>query len=548
MKIFKRKFICFFILACSVKYGSAQVILDTIYVNEKLSISVRFPNIPSHWYWNPEQPPYDIESIPNSGFTVGSRTKFTPAAHLYVTVVKRSLHFLVMYKKNIDYEDYTQTDYDFTSLKKIDDRIKQREEEARNPVSRSESKTENKSENKSVSKKSGADNDDSYAYYTLLGSGDKKFKLQQYAEAKADYDKALKMRPDDQIAVQRISEVKTKLEEKDKKQKKQQDAYKNYMAAGEKSLKLNKLEEAKNSFVQALVIVEADKAATSRIAQIEEKEKLAKQNEELETNYSNTLADADKAFQKEDYEKAKALYNKALGYIKRPGPTEQIALIDKIAKEKADKEAEGKISKLKQKENEQKDKEEAAKKKKYYAALKDADGLFKDGDLAKAKLAYNKAQEIDSNDPWPRDQVNRINKLLSDQDLKEKTAKQKEAIRLEKEKKEKEVKELENRYNIALEKADKFFKDENYAEAKPAYIAAMAIIKKPWPQDQVKKIDAILAEQAATAKAEKLRLEKEKIITAKYNEVIHSADAELSKNNYAKSKKLYANALGIKPL
>ncbi len=540
MTIYKKGFFFLTLLVVFTKLTAiAQPLLDTIYVNERASVSVRFPTLPDSYRKNPEKAPYDIATIAQIGFTVSTNLKNSPPADLYVTLGKRYLHFLIMYKKNLNYNE--ESDHDYTSYKKIDNLLEERENGQKNPVV----KNADPVSPKAVDKKSAAAND-ANDYHSILENGYQKFKDQQYAEARMYYEKAHKMRPDDPIATDRLNLVKAKLEDKSKQESKEKQAYLNYIAAGQKSLKQNKLTEARISFEQALVILPNDKTATKGIESIEEKENQLKQTEDQENNYNTAFLAGDKALQKEDYQKAKAFYAQAHDILKnRPEPQEQLKNIDKIIAANAAKEQEANLTKTKKEASELKEKEAAELEKKYFTALRSADKLFANGDLIKARSAYNNVLQL-SNRQWPKDQVVKIDKLLAEQDFKEKTAKQKEAIRIETERKEKERLALEIKYNNAIEIADNLFKAGKFEEAKPAYRSAIAIIKKPWPEDQLKTIARLEAEQAAAAKAEKLRIAQEKLITDKYNNAIAAADAEFGKNNYARAKTLYANAIALK--
>ena len=66
------------------------------------------------------------------------------------------------------------------------------------------------------------------------------------------------------------------------------------------------------------------------------------------------------------------------------------------------------------------------------------------------------------------------------------------------------------------------------------------------PQEQLKKIARIEAENLQKEKEEKLRLAEEKKLTDRYNAIVQQADLELGKTNYAKAKQLYMKALNIK--
>ena len=100
---------------------------DTIYVDQKTVVAVRFPDLPSNFYTNPPGAPYNLISLP-TGFTIIARRKNTPPATLTVIENKRTHTFIIAGKKRTDNSAITETDYDFSSLKKLKERVKQLEE------------------------------------------------------------------------------------------------------------------------------------------------------------------------------------------------------------------------------------------------------------------------------------------------------------------------------------------------------------------------------------------------------------------------------------
>lgn len=593
------------------KQAGAQTLNgDTIYVNAEAEVAVRFPSLPSFFNTVPSNAPYNFKTL-GTGFTIIAKSENTAPAPLFVTEGSRSHRFVLAFKKDINYDNEAELDYDFSSTKKIDQHNKRKEAgtvkqdvtEVKPEKTKGDSRKDKKA--KVEDERSG-----SGAYYSLLESGEQKMKQQLFGEAKVDFEKAKAMRPEDLLPSQRLEEVKIKLADKEKdvqleKNKKYvavttaaksdldqkkykeaedgykqalelkpndlyatrqldkiskllneenekkdrlklQEVYKGYIADGEKALKQNQLTAARIAFEQALVITPNDALAKSKLSSIDDKEKQLKQSEELESNYNTAVLEADKLFQAGDLANAKLAYSKALTLIKRAWPQEQIAEINKLVTDKAAKEVADKQALAIKTETEKKEKETEAVEKRYFNAVQSADKLYMDGELTKAKTAYTNALQI-INRQWPKDQVILINKELAEQDLREKSEKQKLAIRLEKEKREKEAAALEAKYSAAIQTADNFFEAKNYASAKTAYANAMGIIKKPWPEEQVKKINKIEADMVAAEKAEKTRLAQEKIINTKYNSAIQSADAEYAKNNFIRARKLYLDASLVKP-
>jgi hypothetical protein len=100
---------------------------DTIYVDSKTVVALRFPSLPSNFYTNPPDAPYNFISLP-TGFTVIARKKNTALATLTVIENKRTHNFILTYKKPNANGTPMVTDYDFSSTKKLKERVKQLEE------------------------------------------------------------------------------------------------------------------------------------------------------------------------------------------------------------------------------------------------------------------------------------------------------------------------------------------------------------------------------------------------------------------------------------
>lgn len=134
---------------------------DTIYVDSGGEISINFPTNPTYWKVNPDQAPYNLKSF-GSGFTIIAKQKNTKPAFLEVIEDKRTHHFIIVYKKNINYSNLSETNYDYSNLTKLKDHVKQKEELERN-------------------------------YKITVDAADKAFQDKDYENAKVLYEQALGM-------------------------------------------------------------------------------------------------------------------------------------------------------------------------------------------------------------------------------------------------------------------------------------------------------------------------------------------------------------------
>jgi len=538
---FKKHIILLF-LSCHAAffYSNAQdgTIVDTIYTNEKIDVAVNFYSEILNFYSYPTPSKYRIKSFPElKQLRITTDRKFPAPEHLSVLIKRKTYQFIIAYKKNIDFSNFEETTYNYDE-KKIENLIEGR-------LTSSQGRKESSAKSK-AGKEAASNIQSNNDYFSILKQAYEKYKAQDYEDSKALYLKALKMRPDEIMARDGLAQVKAKLEEKEKQTAKLDAVYKGYINEGDKFLKQNKLDEARMAYQQALYIRKDDPKSKQKLAEISEKENLEAQENVKEKNYNTAMASADKAFEHADYKTAQKFYNEAISYFNRKDPNDQLKEIKRILDQQNAEIASSKALKEQKEANDKKEKENQQKQKEYYALLLKADNYFTNGDWDKAISIYNKCLGYKFDDSYPSNQIAKINKIKTEQAEFARANAKKELIKAEKERKEKEQKELENKYNTAIANADKLFNNQKYNEAKIAYKNASGIIKKPWPTEQIKKIDQIELALAAEAKEAKLKADREKAETARFNNIIKSADAYLAKSNYSEAKKQYLNALSIK--
>lgn len=510
---------------------------DTIYVNAEAEVMVRFPTMPTYFNTTPSNAPYNFKTA-GTGFTIIAKAERTKPAPLVVNEGGRTHKFLIVFKKNIDYNNDAEMDYDYSTKKKLEQHILEKESVNNNTIV-----DNNKTEKKS--KKGNKDREEDYplaGYYALLEQGDKDMKDRNYASAKNNFEKAQKLRPTDQIPKIRLDEIKAKQEEEEKLEK----AYKDYITTGDKAFKKNNLSDARVAYEQALIVKKDDSKANDRLKIISEKEKQQSAADKQESDYNSTVNDADKLFNAGDYVDAKTAYEKALTLKKEKWPQEQLKKITKlqaelVAKQKSDEEKQIKENAV--------NAEKIKKEKTYSDAVNAGDKYFAAKDYSNATTAYKKALSID-NKQWPNDQLKKISKLIKQAEEDKKAMAKAETEKQAKERKQQEEKEKQARekeYKATIQDADKLFKKKDYNSAKEIYLKATLLTDKSYPQEQVAAIDKITDEIAAKANVEKLKQAKEAELNDKYNSIVKNADAEFSKSNYIKARKLYNDASQIKP-
>ncbi|MEO6718944.1 MAG: hypothetical protein ABIN67_01220 [Ferruginibacter sp.] len=581
------------------KAGAQVITGDTIFVNAEAEVAIKLPSRPSDFYTNPKTAPYDIKSL-SSGLTIMSKTENSKSAALFVTEGGRSHSFVIVFKKDINYDNLAELVFDYSTVKRLEQHVK--DSEAKKAA---EAKAREAAKANAVAVDNSASN-----YYALLEQGDKNIKLGLYNEAKSAFEAAHKLKPDEPMPLQKIQEITSKINEQEKvgeleknrkyvtltgeakalfdlkkyaeskevykkalnlrqgdlyatnqiekldkilnqrkgeeEEKRLRGLYSGYIETGEKALNKNQLSDARIAFEQALVIKQNDPVATARLKVINEREKREKESLEVENKYNDAIQAGDKLFQSGDYNAARTQYNNAIAIFRRPWPVDQIKNINKLIADISAKEIVEKQEQAKQIENQKKEREALEIENKYLNAVAEADRLFKAEDYVKAKDAYASALKI-SNKPWPKEQIITIDKLVAEQSRKAVSEAQQLAKQAEIERREKETLELENKYNTAIQSADNFFKAQDYKNARTEYIRAKTYFNRPWPDEQVNKIANLIEDQLAAENAEKQRIAKEAKLSIQYSAVVQRADADFDKSNYINARKLYNEAALLKP-
>jgi hypothetical protein len=387
-------------------------------------------------------------------------------------------------------------------------------------------------------------------YNAAIKKGDDAFAKKDWNSAKAGYNEALSLKPNEQypknqlaaidkaMADEAAAKAKAEAEARAKAEldakynaaiKKGDDAFAkkdwNTAKAGyNEALSLKPNEQYPKNQLAAIDKAMADEAAAKAKAEAE-----ARAKAELDAKYNAAIKKGDDAFAKKDWNTAKAGYNEALGL--KPNeqyPKNQLAAIDKAmadeaaAKAKAEAEARAK----------------AELEAKYNAAIKKGDEAFNAKDWNTAKAAFTEASGLKPNEQYPKDKIAAINKILADE----------AAAKAKSEAEAKAMAEKEAKYNAAVKKGDEAFTKKDWNTAKAAYNEALNI--KPaeqYPKNQLAAIDKAIADEAAAkAKAEadaKAKAELE----AKYKAAIKKGDDAFAKKDWNTAKIGYEEALGLKP-
>jgi tetratricopeptide (TPR) repeat protein len=392
-------------------------------------------------------------------------------------------------------------------------------------------------------------------YTNLISEADKRLSEKSYPEAKAGYQSAMKIKPDQQYPKDKIKEIDNLLAEI-AKQKGLEDQYASSIAKADKLLNDKLLEQSKAEYVIAGNIKPGETYPKQKIAEIDKLIADAAAQKAADDQYRAIVINADHLLTAKNYTEAKVEYSKALSI--RPTdeyPQKRIVEIDnyftgiaeakakdeqyKAVTDKADKlllekiydEAKTEYQNallIKPNENYPKTKvaeidqilAEIAKQKsldeQYTGLITDADKRLAEKSYTEAKTGYQSALKIKPEQQYPKDKIGEIDNVLAE------IAKQKG---------------LDEQYNSAIANADKLFADKLLEQSKSEYVLAGNL--KPgetYPKQKIAEIDKLLADAAA-----------QKALDEKYLATIVNADNLLSAKDYTSARNEYTNASGIKP-
>ena len=336
-------------------------------------------------------------------------------------------------------------------------------------------------------------------YKSLIAEADSKFSSKDYEGAKAKYTEALGIKPNEQYPKDKISEIEKLLSEL-AAEKQKEEQYKALIAEADSKFSSKDYEGAKAKYTEALGIKPNEQYPKDKISEIEKLLSELAAEKQKEEQYKAIIAEADSKLSAKDYEGAKAKYTEALGI--KPNekyPKDKISEIEKLMSELA---------------------AEKQKEEQYKAIIAEADTKFSSKDYEGAKAKYTEALGIKPNEQYPKDKISEIEKLLSE-------------LAAEKQK--------EEQYKALIAEADSKFSSKDYEGAKSKYNAALGL--KPneqYPKDKIAEIEKLLAELAAKEASEKQKEEQ-------YKALIAEADSKLSAKDYEGAKSKYNAALGVKP-
>jgi tetratricopeptide (TPR) repeat protein len=338
------------------------------------------------------------------------------------------------------------------------------------------------------------------AYSESVNKGDELIAAASYEQAIEAYKQALLQKPDDMAVKNKLAAAEQKLSADQQKRKQ----YDDYLAKGNTAFTNKQYDQAKQSYQSALNLYPDQLYPRTQIQEIDKM--LADQQKTQQ--YNDLISKADGLFASKSYDQAMTLYQQA------------------SALNPADTYSKGKIDQINgiRRENDRQAAEQKARDTQYLSTIQEADNLFAQSKLAESKAAYQRALGIKTGEPYPQQQIAKIDGLIAEQ------------IR-----KENEKKSLDDQYTNLISKADGFMTLKDYSQAKTMYQQASALkTTETYPKQQVAAIDIIVRDQEKAAADQKARDEQ-------YKKSVEAADKLFYAAKLEEAKLAYQQAMSIKP-
>ncbi|MBN1821947.1 MAG: hypothetical protein JXR31_06100 [Prolixibacteraceae bacterium] len=335
-------------------------------------------------------------------------------------------------------------------------------------------------------------------YEKLVATADRQFDKKQFEEAQISFESASSVKPDEVYPGLMIAKIDSIIQEQQQaeadrlallkaEQDKLESEYNQTILQADNNLKSENFQEAIESYKSALELKPNENYPIQKIEECEAKIAEIQTNEKA---YNEAISSADKAFKKENYAEAKVDYNKALQFF--PNKTYPQVQLKKIV------DAEQLLA------------QESLKDKNYRDAINKGDSAFVKREYNKAILSYEQALTYKPEEKYPQDQIN-----LSKRNLEEFQR----------------MKKVNEEYDKAIADANEAFNNADFETAEKLYNNAMKI--KPNEKYPRERLNAIVNSK------------KDILIKERYDALIAEADLLFDSEDYNKSRNKYLEALKV---
>lgn len=236
-------------------------------------------------------------------------------------------------------------------------------------------------------------------YNNYIASADKFLASKDYVQAKNAYQQALSVKPNDQYATRKISDIDNTVKENAALASKQQALDQQYSSAVSQADKLfaqGNLTEAKNYYQQASAAKPEEAYPKDQInkidAQIAENQRKESEQNAKDQQYNDLIGKADASFSQSDLKGAQTLYQQAQQIKPAESyPASQLAKINNMLAQQV-----------------KSSQEKAAFEQKYNAIINQADNAYNSKNFETAKANYQKALDMKPDESYPKERLKKI--------------------------------------------------------------------------------------------------------------------------------------------
>jgi len=330
-------------------------------------------------------------------------------------------------------------------------------------------------------------------YHSVIRRADSLFSKGAYLAAQEKYEQALKTRPKDPYPKKKLSEIDKQLATI-AKQEELDAQYQSLIAEARKLQAAGHFELAINKFRQALSLKGTDAFSASQIAKINRMLAQMQKQKERDASFAKQIILGQRLLQQKQLEEAKKAFTNALA-IKPEEllPTQRIHLIDSLIQ-----------LKIRQVQIE----------KEYQTAIRQGKQLYEQKQYANALVSFKKAKSLKPEDTYSGKMIQSIETTLA-------------VIA--------RAKALQHAYMESNTQAAQLLKEKKYELARAQYQNSLTL--KPgenYPKKQIAEINTILA-----------RLAKER--NQRYAVALSMADNLYNSRHFQKAVSMYEEAASIKP-
>ena len=395
------------------------------------------------------------------------------------------------------------------------------------------------------------------SFQSLIASGDKEYANKEYIKAKTYYQEALRIKPNDASAKNKLDNTLQKIREENKKE----EQFFEYIDNGDNFYSNNELEKALAEYNKALKIFPKDEYALGKKQEIttilkDEKDKLDSFNEMValgdnllkQEKYAEAVMQYESALKlypnnsaaKSKYQDAKSkkeVYDLKVSEFERLcSQGQEFTLRKKYAK--AIDAYEQALQIFPAKEISDKVTELQAKKQvadNYDTKITEADALYEDRSYNEAKAAYQEALSVIPNDSYALGMIARVDEIVNSPEYRK--------IQSDKAK-------IDSDFANFISKGESAESAKNYELALSYYVNALelkpnnadALAKKKNAEDMILYTEQQRKEQERLAAAEAERQRKEQI-----QSLINTGNQQITSKQYAEAEHTFNQVLALDP-